>query len=31
MPKICYTSLCDANYIKNHLKVNSMQNKDQQN
>ena len=32
MPKIsksCYTSQCCANYIKNHLQVNAMQNKDQ--
>ena len=33
MPKIsksCYTSQCYANYIKNHLQINAMQNKDQQ-
>ena len=33
MPKIgksCYTSYCYANYIKNDLQVNAMQNKNQQ-
>ena len=33
MPKIsksCHTSQCYANYIKNHLQINAMQNKDQQ-